>query len=125
MGSYLETSIVRKLILVLLWYLLKVVIFTMPAPRTNINRLQFIFDQLLNVVNLNSERDVIVVQEGGESAQIFISDFDINGLEKLAWLRPKINLRNDILNFENEIFACRIWNSGIWKRNRGLLESGI
>ena len=97
----------------------------MPAPRTNINRLQFVFDQLLNVVNLNSERDAIVVQEGGESAQIFISDFDINGLEKLAWLLPEINLRNDILNFENEIFACRIRNSGIWKRNRGLLESGI
>ena len=68
MGSYLKTSIVRKLILILLWYLLKVVIFTMPAPRTNINRLQFFFDQLLNVVNLNSERDAIVVQEGGESA---------------------------------------------------------
>ena len=100
-------------------------IFTVPAPRTNVNRLQFLFDQLLNVVDLNSERDAIVVQEGGESAQIFISDFDINGLEKLAWLRPEINLRNDILNFENEIFACRIRNSGIWKRNRGLLESGI
>ena len=70
-------------------------IFTVPAPRTNINRLQFLFDQLLNVVNLNSESDAIVVQEGGESAEIFISDFDINSLEKLAWLRPEINLRND------------------------------
>ena len=64
-------------------------IFTVPAPRTNINRLQFLFDQLLNVIDLNSERDAIVVQEGGESAKIFISDFDINRLEKLAWLRPE------------------------------------
>ena len=100
-------------------------IFTVPAPRTNINRLQFLFDQLLNVIDLNSEGDAIVVQEGGESAKIFISDFDINRLEKLAWLRPEINLRNDTLNFENEMFACGIRNSRIWKRNRGLLESGI
>ena len=125
MGSYLETSIVGKLILVLLWYLLKVVIFTMPAPRTNINRLQFVFDQLLNVVNLNSERDAIVVQEGGESAQIFISDFNINRLEKLAWLGPEINLRNDIQILKMKFLLVESRNSGIWKRNRGLLESGI
>ena len=87
-------------------------IFTVPTPKTNINRLQFLFDQLLNVVDLNSERYSIVVQEGGESAEIFISDFDINRLEKLAWLRPEINLWNDTLNFENEIFACGIRNSG-------------
>ena len=100
-------------------------IFTVPAPRTNINRLQFLFDQLLNVIDLNSEGDAIVVQEGGESAKIFISDFDINRLEKLAWLRPEINLWNDTLNFENEMFACGTRNFRIWKRNRGLLESGI
>ena len=97
----------------------------MPAPRSNINRLKFLFDQLLNVVDLNTERNAIVVQEGGESAQIFISDFDINRLEKLAWLRPEIIVRNDTLNFENEIFACGIRNSGIWEQNRRLLESGI
>ena len=115
------------------WYLLKVVIFIVPAPRTNINRLQFLFDQLLNVVDLNSERNAIVVQEGGESAQIFISDFDINRLEKLAWLRPEINLRNDTLNFENEFFACGIrpefWDleAELWGLQLGIhpLESGI
>ena len=87
----------------------------------------------MNVVDLNSERHAIVVQEGGESAQIFISDFDINRLEKLAWLRPEINLRNDTLNFENEFFACGI-RPGFWDLEKELwglqlgihpLESGI
>ena len=98
-------------------YLLKVVIFAVPAPKTNINRLQFLFDQLLNVVDLNSERYSIVVQEGGETAEIFISDFDINRLQKLAWLPPEINLWNEmkfllvesgILDLETESWAFGI-----------------
>ena len=73
---------------------MEIVILAVPAitPTSSSSWFHLFLYQFLHVVYLNIERYAIVVQEGGEGYKIVIGNFDVNRLEKMAWLFPEINL---------------------------------